>query len=102
MMMVVEVPARLNDEHVLGAVATAAGEGRSGLRRHTRLDSVVAEFASRPPDLNVAVDVEVDCALREPIEAAQRRIHRASRLRRHYRSAVGSVIRYRPSDWVGT
>ena len=46
------------------------------------LDTAVAEFASRPPDLNVSVDVEVSHALREPLAVAQRRVHRALRLRR--------------------
>src|SRR4051812_22646206 len=115
MMMAVEVPAELYDEHPLGAVSTAAGEALAGVAdcpagawlgvvlesiNPTKLsrwdlptylaacarqqawaasmvDSAVAEFASRPPDLNVSVDVEVSHALREPLGVAQRRIGRA-------------------------
>ena len=44
------------------------------------LDSGVAELASRR-DREVAADVEVSFALREPLPLAQRRVHRALRLR---------------------
>jgi hypothetical protein len=44
------------------------------------LDTAVAELASRR-DPDVAADAEVSLALREPLQLAQRRIHRALRLR---------------------
>src|SRR3954471_12746549 len=44
------------------------------------LDSAVAELASRR-DRDVAADVEVSMALRESLQSAQKRIHRAQRLR---------------------
>src|SRR3954463_2107560 len=44
------------------------------------VDTGVAELASRR-DAHVAADVEVSMALRESLQAAQKRIHRAQRLR---------------------
>src|SRR3954454_185674 len=44
------------------------------------LDTAVAELASRR-DREVAADVEVSMALRESLQSAQKRIHRAQRLR---------------------
>jgi len=44
------------------------------------LDTAVAELASRR-DRDVAADVEVSTALRESLQTAQRRVHRALRLR---------------------
>src|SRR4051794_29879277 len=44
------------------------------------VDTAVAELASRR-DAHVAADVEVSMALRESLQAAQKRIHRAQRLR---------------------
>src|SRR4051812_8518660 len=44
------------------------------------LDRAVAELASRR-DRDVAADVEVSMALRESLQSAQKRIHRAQRLR---------------------
>src|SRR3954470_1012507 len=44
------------------------------------LDTAVAELASRR-DRDVAADVEVSMALRESLQSAQKRIHRAQRLR---------------------
>jgi len=120
MMLAVEVPAELFDEHPLGAVATAAGEALAGVldcpagawlgvvlesidvRTLSRwdlpaylaaaqkqqawaaslVDTAVAELATRPKDGNVAVDVEISHALRESLMVAQRRVHRAIRLRR--------------------
>ena len=46
------------------------------------VDTAVAELASRPRDGNVAVDIEISHALREAIGVAQRRVHRALRLRK--------------------
>jgi len=46
------------------------------------VDTAVAELACRPKDGNVAVDVEIAHALRESLTVAQRRVHRAMRLRR--------------------
>src|SRR3954470_21871786 len=44
------------------------------------LDTAVAELASRR-DRDVAADVEVSMALREPLQSAQKRIHRGQRCR---------------------
>jgi hypothetical protein len=44
-------------------------------------DTAIAELASRPDRRGAAADAEVSFVLREPIALAQRRIHRALRLR---------------------